>query len=1031
MFAATTPENTPMAYHASTSANPNLVINVAFIEANYEALESLLRDRCRQMRNNDLQIELEYFSKDYDEEQEMEPRLEPTRAATPPLRVASPRICRRGERTVGFERAQSRGESRVERNTERGRPLEEAPKGNEGQSVNLPPLLAAHLGRGKNGKPLQSSLTSAYGGQALPNNIGENLHSNGTFLSHHAQPIIPASLSIPNRFMPTHIHPYQQPMSFVNGQHLSFPMKTSPGNLPMILGLNEEQLISSFVHGLRTRSLVEHLSTDLPSTYKHLMEKTYTWVEAREVATNGASSDQRDSFESLSKSPKEILATEKAARSFEPPSKMFGNSRGCKLRTTFAPREKDKKGKNKSHPTPDEEKVKRIKAPHPLKHPYLWNERARKILATNEEMVLSCINAEEKIVVNDKYPDQTVTIKKQMPEHFKKELQNLLKSNADIFTWTHTDMTEISRSIIVEGKPFNMEHKLNEYSHIKPIKQNKRGIGPYRNMAACKETEELMKAWILQKVKHQTWVANPVMVKKSDGGWRMCVDFTDINNAYPKDYYPLPEIDWKIESLSGFRLKCFLDAYKGYHQIQMAKEDEDKTAFYAGEGVFCYKNMPFRLKNEGATYQRLVDKVSSHQIGRNLEAYVDDMVIKRHLVTKQGIKANPSKVKAVTDLDQPRTLKDIQSLNGKLAALSWFLSKGAERSLAFFKVLKGCKDKKNIQWTTKANKALEKMKKLIQDLPTLTSPRVGETLTMHLAALKERRIAKWAIELGERDIAFLRRNEKETPSDFLVEIPFKDNEKKEIPKEVTDSNSKWRLYTDRASNSDGLGAGLMLIDLEGLRIAQEMEIVKVVIFRDSQFLVNQIKGTFAAKQTSIKDYLQNIKTTLRGFEEYTVEHVRKNQNKKADTLSKLASMTFEHLTKEVLVEILTKRSILEKEILKVDMLDRKSWMDLIHEYLLIGLLPEDTKEARKTRIHAPQYKLIRGNLYKRSFFTPWFRCVAPPQTDKIIKEIHEGPCGFNAKPHSLVVRITKQGYYWPSMHKEVAKAIQDCEKCKE
>ncbi|GJX25804.1 reverse transcriptase domain-containing protein [Tanacetum coccineum] len=109
----------------------------------------------------------------------------------------------------------------------------------------------------------------------------------------------------------------------------------------------------------------------------------------------------------------------------------------------------------------------------------------------------------------------------------------------------------------------------------------------------------------------------------------------------------------------------------------------------------------------------------------------------RHLITKHGIKANPSKVKAATDLDQPRTLNDIQSLNGKLATISRFLSKGAERSLAFFKVLKGCKDKKNIQWTTEAEKALEKIKKLVQALPTLTAPRVGETLTMHLAASKE------------------------------------------------------------------------------------------------------------------------------------------------------------------------------------------------------------------------------------------------------------------------------------------------------
>ncbi|GKB12865.1 hypothetical protein Tco_0846788 [Tanacetum coccineum] len=150
MFAATTPENAPMAYRASTSANPNPVISPTFVEANYEALESLLRDQRRQMRNNDIRTELEYFGEDYDEKREMDPRPEPTRAATPPLRIASTKIRRRGERTVGFEGAQSRGESMVEMNTEGGRPSEEAPRGNGGQSVNLPPLLAAYLGRGEN-----------------------------------------------------------------------------------------------------------------------------------------------------------------------------------------------------------------------------------------------------------------------------------------------------------------------------------------------------------------------------------------------------------------------------------------------------------------------------------------------------------------------------------------------------------------------------------------------------------------------------------------------------------------------------------------------------------------------------------------------------------------------------------------------------------------------------------------------------------------------------------------------------------------
>ncbi|GJV84798.1 retrotransposon protein, putative, ty3-gypsy subclass [Tanacetum coccineum] len=546
-----------------------------------------------------------------------------------------------------------------------------------------------------------------------------------------------------------------------------------------ILGLHEEQRISGFVHGLRTRSLVKHLSTYLPSTYKGLMEKTYMWVEAREVATNGASSDQRDDFKRSKKSSWDNNRGHRHKDRFSPYrgpnhgllpnyghdtndcrhlriqiqeavnlrqlSHLVKGIKKERTKSSDTPRGESKKDKGttpaeapilmifrrkegrvymdsessceiiyehcfeKLNPTIKSTKVD-LKTPlvrfsgerswsigevlleisignAPLSRTETLNfviislyqkknrtvfltdeanegtKRARKIPATNEEMVLSCVNAKENIIVNEKYPDQTVSIEKQLPEHFKKELPNLLKSNADVFAWTHADMTGILRTIMVEGKPFNTEHKLNEYSHVKPIKHNKRGLGPDNNMAA-----------------------------------------------------------WE-------------------------------------------------------TYQRLVDKVFSHQIGRNLEAYVDDMVIKStygklmlkdiqetferfrsinmklnpkkcsfsveegpflgHLITKHGIKANPSKVKAVTDLDQPRTLKDIQSLNGKLAALNRFLSKGAERSLDFFKVLKGCKDKKNIQWTTKADKALKEMKKLVQALPTLTVPRVGETLTMHLTASKE------------------------------------------------------------------------------------------------------------------------------------------------------------------------------------------------------------------------------------------------------------------------------------------------------
>ena len=119
-----------------------------------------------------------------------------------------------------------------------------------------------------------------------------------------------------------------------------------------------------------------------------------------------------------------------------------------------------------------------------------------------------------------------------------------------------------------------------------------------------------------------------VMVKKSNGKWRMCVDFTDLNRACPKDGYPLPWIDTLVDSTARHELLSFMDAFSGYNQIKMNEEDQEKTSFITSQGIFCYKVMPFGLKNAGATYQRLMNKMFTHQIGRNVQVYVDDMLVK-------------------------------------------------------------------------------------------------------------------------------------------------------------------------------------------------------------------------------------------------------------------------------------------------------------------------------------------------------------------------------------------------------------------
>ena len=118
------------------------------------------------------------------------------------------------------------------------------------------------------------------------------------------------------------------------------------------------------------------------------------------------------------------------------------------------------------------------------------------------------------------------------------------------------------------------------------------------------------------------------MVKKPNGKWRMCVDFTDLNRACPKDSYPLPRIDTLVDSTARHELLSFMDAFLGYNQIKMKEEGQEKTSFVTSQGLFCYKVMSFGLKNAGATYQRLMNKMFVHQLGRNVQVYVDDMLVK-------------------------------------------------------------------------------------------------------------------------------------------------------------------------------------------------------------------------------------------------------------------------------------------------------------------------------------------------------------------------------------------------------------------
>ena len=117
-------------------------------------------------------------------------------------------------------------------------------------------------------------------------------------------------------------------------------------------------------------------------------------------------------------------------------------------------------------------------------------------------------------------------------------------------------------------------------------------------------------------------------MQKKNGKWRVCIDFTDLNKACPKDSFPLPQIDMMVDATTGHELLSFMDAFSGSNQILMHLEDQENTSFVTERGIFCYKVMPFGLKNAGAMYQRLVNKMFSDYLGKTMEVYIDDMLVK-------------------------------------------------------------------------------------------------------------------------------------------------------------------------------------------------------------------------------------------------------------------------------------------------------------------------------------------------------------------------------------------------------------------
>ncbi|XP_025637320.1 uncharacterized protein [Arachis hypogaea] len=495
-------------------------------------------------------------------------------------------------------------------------------------------------------------------------------------------------------------------------------------------------------------------------------------------------------------------------------------------------------------------------------------------------------------------------------------------------------------------------HKLAINRSSRPVAQKKRNLGAEKTKAALEETKKLLNAGFIKELRFTTWLSNVVMVRKNSG-------------------------------------------------------------------------MPFGLKNAGATYQRLMDKVFQQQIGRNIEIYVDDMVAKTpeqgshcdnlrevfqqiraynmrlnpekcafgvqggkflgFMLTSRGIEANPEKCEAILKMSSPKTIKEVQQLAGRVAALSRFLPAVTLGTPVYFvsRVLQPPETR------------YPKIEQLVLALVT-TARRLRQYFQSHSIIVRTNqplrqiltkpelagRLTKWSIELSEYDIQY---QPRKTPK-LQILADF-------ISKLTTDhkqSDHNWKLYVDGAANKSGSGAGVTLKKdvqviaeqslqfsfpasnnqaeyealLAGLKLAQDLQIPQLTVYCDSLLVVQQIKGDFQVKDPLLEKYWLITKDLISKFQKFKIIHINREQNTRADVLSKLATTRLTPYTSILSQLTLEKPSFELNGVLSI--IQVEDWRTPFLQYIKTGAIPKDEQNTQLFRRRASYYTAIGDNLYRRS-----------------------------------------------------------------
>ncbi|GKV35447.1 hypothetical protein SLEP1_g43710 [Rubroshorea leprosula] len=584
----------------------------------------------------------------------------------------------------------------------------------------------------------------------------------------------------------------------------------------------------------------------------------------------------------------------------------------------------------------------------------------------------------EEVHIDDRDPSQKMQIGTKLNPGEKAELIAFLRANKDVFAWISADMPRIPTLV--------SQHKLSTNPLKKPVAQKWRLFGGERLQVIKEEVEKLLQAGFVRRVDYCEWVTNPVLVKKQT-----------INGGS-----------------SGNERLSLLDAYSGYHQVPMVLEDADKTSFYADDKIYCYVMMPFSLKNAVVKSLKVGDHLTDpketfnnlrkNRMRLNPTKCIFEVKSRKFLcfmVSRRGIEVNPEKIKVVAEMEPPNSVKDVQRLTGRVAALHRFISKSIDKCLPFFKIMRLAAQKdesgkqKKFAWNSECQAAFDELKSYLSSPPLLTKANDGEILYLYLGISDEAISSVLVKEEGKQQklvyyiSSVLRGAERsaiqaQALADFIVECTPGHSTPNPEP-------NNWTLYLDGASSSKGSRVGALLIGpdgyrgehalkfnfvatnnmaeyealLLGLQLALELKINSIQVYSDSQLVVNQTNSIC-----------------------------------------------------EVIDPVMVKYVALVAE-LKCK----------FQKFYLNGIVPADKQEAMKLRKKASRYALIIGVLYKRSLSLPLLWCLNPYEAEYALREVREGVCGSHVGARTLAHKVLRQGYYWPNMYKDATHFVQRCPKC--